>query len=171
MIGLIVGIDLPALGADIDRALWRVGVGARQRRPDILKPDSVTGKRHRIDVDANGFWKLPEGSVLARTVSLDVWENDAPAPRARRLETQVLHREGGSWRPYSYIWDRDQADATLAEAGGASQTLLVPDGRAPGGFAGLIIGFIGLLVAVLQSYDHFTIPAISPVSSARCGEG
>ena len=32
----------------------------------------------------------------------------------RRLETQVLHLEAGSWRPYTYVWNDDQTDATLA---------------------------------------------------------
>src|SRR6202012_826396 len=54
MIGLIVGIDLPALGADIDRALWRVGVGAGPRQSDLLEANPVMGKRHGIDVDATG---------------------------------------------------------------------------------------------------------------------
>src|SRR5262249_7002175 len=51
----------------------------------------------------------------------------------RRIETQVLHFEDGSWRPYSYAWDDDQTDATLVAAEGSSRTLTVRDARAPGG--------------------------------------
>jgi putative heme-binding domain-containing protein len=101
--------------------------GARAERLLAIPGDG------RIEVEPGGDWRLPDGSVLARTVSLDVWESDAPAPRPRRIETQVLHREAGSWRPYTYIWSDDQADAVLAEAGGASRTLSVPDRQAPGG--------------------------------------
>jgi putative heme-binding domain-containing protein len=97
-------------------------------RADRLLAIPGTG---RIEVDPKGRWRLPDGSVLARTVSLVVQEGEAWRPR--RLETQVLHREAGSWRPYTYIWDDDQDDATLAEAGGSSRTFVVRDEGAPGG--------------------------------------
>ena len=155
-------------GRDFPRTLSRTGLFASTRdqspAPGVLPyrinaeawSDGARAERFlaipgdgRIDVDRNGFWKLPEGSVLARTVSLDVWEGNAPAPRPRRLETQVLHREGGSWRPYTYIWDHDQADATLVEAGGASRTLSVPDGRLPGGRSTLAYRFAARSECVL----------------------
>ncbi len=85
----------------------------------------------RAEVDAAGRWRLPDGAVLARTVSLDLVEGD-PASR-RRVETQVLHREAGSWRPYSYLWDDSQTDATLADSAGATRTFTVRDAAAPGG--------------------------------------
>lgn len=85
----------------------------------------------RIEVDPEGRWRLPEGSVLARTVTLDLAEGD-PSSR-RRIETQVLHLEDGSWRPYTYVWDDDQADATLADAAGSSRHFEVIDPEAPGG--------------------------------------
>ena len=66
-----------------------------------------------------GAWTFPEGSVLAKTVSLEL-EQGNPATR-RRMETQVLHFEDKSWRPYTYIWNDDQTDAALAEAEGSSQ--------------------------------------------------
>jgi putative heme-binding domain-containing protein len=85
----------------------------------------------QVEIDRAGFWKLPEESVLARTVTVDVWEAGAPAPRPRPIETQILHRENGSWRPYTYIWGDDEADATLADAAGASRMLAVADPAAP----------------------------------------
>src|SRR5262249_37151264 len=85
----------------------------------------------QVEPTETGNWKFPEGSVLARTVSLDLEEGN-PASR-RRIETQVLHFEDGSWRPYSYAWDDDQTDATLVAAEGSSRTLTVRDARAPGG--------------------------------------
>ena len=39
----------------------------------------------------------------------------------QRLETQLLHREGGSWRPYSYLWDEDGRDAALVDAAGGER--------------------------------------------------
>ena len=87
--------------------------------------------RGRVVVDESGRWKAPEGSVLARTVSLEL-ERGNPKSR-RRLETQILHFEEGSWRPYTYAWDEDQADATLADAEGGSRTFRIKDPGAPGG--------------------------------------
>src|SRR5439155_24208665 len=64
-------------------------------------------------------------------VSLDLVAGDRAS--RRRLETQVLHLEGGSWRPYSYVWNDAQTDAVLADAAGSTRTFRVRDDRAPGG--------------------------------------
>jgi uncharacterized repeat protein (TIGR03806 family) len=101
----------------INAELWSDGA-----RADRLM--AVPGTA-RATIDAEGRWILPDGSVLARTVSLDLTESD-PKTR-RRLETQILHRESGTWRPYTYIWDDAQADATLADAAGTSRTFSVRD--------------------------------------------
>jgi uncharacterized repeat protein (TIGR03806 family) len=84
-----------------------------------------------IKRDERGRWMFPEGSVLVKTVSLEL-ERGKPESQ-RRLETQVLHREGETWRAYTYAWNEEQTDATLADAQGVSQTLAVRDGSAPGG--------------------------------------
>jgi putative heme-binding domain-containing protein len=117
--------------------------GARAERLLAIPGDG------RIEVDPSGDWRLPDGSVLARTVWLEVWASGAPEPRSRRVETQILHREAGSWRPYTYIWNDDQGDAILAEAGGASRTLSVPDLRAPGGRRSLVYRFAARAECVL----------------------
>jgi putative heme-binding domain-containing protein len=117
--------------------------GARAERLLAIPGDG------RIEVDPSGDCRPPDGSVLARTVSLDVFEKGAPEPRPRRVETQILHREAGSWRPYTYIWDDDQRDAILAAAGGASRTLSVPDGQAPGGRRALVYRFAARSECVL----------------------
>jgi uncharacterized repeat protein (TIGR03806 family) len=85
----------------------------------------------RVTVDPSGRWKAPEGTVLARTVSLEL-ERGKPESR-RRLETQVLHFEEGTWRPYTYVWNDAQTDAALADAKGSSLSLAVRDPAAPGG--------------------------------------
>lgn len=84
-----------------------------------------------VKVTAEGAWQFPEGAVLAKTVSIEM-ERGAAASR-RRLETQILHREEGSWRPYTYIWNDEQTDAELAAAAGASRTLRIRDSAAPEG--------------------------------------
>ncbi len=78
-----------------------------------------------------GSWQAPEGTVLARTITLEM-ERGNPKTK-RRLETQILHQEEGTWRPYTYLWNDEQTDATLVDAEGATRTLKVKDTRAPGG--------------------------------------
>ena len=77
----------------------------------------------RVEADKTGYWRFPEGSVLAKTVSMG----------RRRVETQILHREGGVWRPYTYAWNDAQTDATLAAAEGSTRTISARDDNAPGG--------------------------------------
>jgi uncharacterized repeat protein (TIGR03806 family) len=79
----------------------------------------------RIGIDDQGTWRFPDGSVLARTVSIEQ-ELGQPASR-RRIETQVLHLRADAWRPYSYVWNDEQTDAVLADAAGATKTVSVTD--------------------------------------------
>ncbi len=74
---------------------------------------------------------FPKDGVLARTISLET-ERGNPRSR-RRLETQVMHFDGGAWRGYSYAWNDEQTDADLVPAAGADRTFTVKDARAPGG--------------------------------------
>jgi hypothetical protein len=86
-------------------------------------------------------WKFPDGTVLVKTFFLDLEKNN-PARRAR-LETRILHHErlvgteevgDQFWRGYTYIWDKDQADATLLDnPGGLDRTYTILDRDAPGG--------------------------------------
>jgi uncharacterized repeat protein (TIGR03806 family) len=85
----------------------------------------------RITPTDEGRLRLPEGSVLARTVSLDLTAGDRAS--RRRLETQILHFETGSWRPYTYMWNDDQSDAALLEPAGSVRSFTVRDNTAPGG--------------------------------------
>jgi uncharacterized repeat protein (TIGR03806 family) len=101
---------------EINSELWADGAVAERF---LAIPGSGT-----IGIDGQGVWQYPEGSVLARTVSLEL-EPGKPASR-RRVETQILHRESEAWRPYSYFWNDRQDDAELVSAGGA--TLTITDG-------------------------------------------
>ncbi|QEH32234.1 Soluble aldose sugar dehydrogenase YliI precursor [Aquisphaera giovannonii] len=57
---------------------------------------------------------FPKGAVLMRTLSL----------AGRRVETQLLHFDGGDWRAYTFAWRDDQSDADLVPAGGAEREVL-----------------------------------------------
>lgn len=76
-------------------------------------------------------WKFPEGSVLAKTLSLELSKGD-PTSR-RRLETQVLQFQQGQWNAYTYAWNDEQTDAELVDKAGRDVTLTVRDPQAPGG--------------------------------------
>ena len=80
---------------EINSKLWSDGAIAER-----LLAIPGTGQ---IGSSEQGIWQFPEGSVLARTISLEL-EPGKPASR-RRVETQVLHLESGAWRPYSYLWN------------------------------------------------------------------
>jgi len=73
----------------------------------------------------------PPGTVLAKTFSLEMVAGD-PASE-RKLETQLLHFDGLHWHGYSYAWNEAGTDADLVPAQGASMSLSITDGRAPGG--------------------------------------
>lgn len=69
----------------------------------------------------------PENAVLLKTISIPTEPNDLS--KKRRLETQILHWDGDSWRPYTYAWREDQSDADLVPAEGSEITLKIPDPR------------------------------------------
>lgn len=77
-----------------------------------------------LEIDpTGGQWRLPDGSVLAKTVTLNVPGSEKP----RRMETQILLRQEGAWSAYSYLWNDQQTDATLVPAEGASVMLDLKD--------------------------------------------
>ena len=80
-------------------------------------------------------WKFPDGTVLVKSFFMDM-ERGNPATR-KRLETRLLHfqqfpgtNEVGDqyWRGYTYVWNDEQTDAELLEAGGLDKTLKIKDG-------------------------------------------
>jgi putative heme-binding domain-containing protein len=69
------------------------------------------------------IWDYPDGTVLVRSLSF-------PEDTHRgefRVETQLLHREDGSWRPYTYAWNAFQNDAELIGPSGETRDVFVPD--------------------------------------------
>jgi hypothetical protein len=62
-------------------------------------------------------WDLPDGSVLAQTLTLD----------GRRIETRLLIKQQNDFAGYTYAWNAAQTDAELADKSGAD--LELADGR------------------------------------------
>jgi hypothetical protein len=81
-------------------------------------------------LNAGGLWTLPNGSVLAQTLSMDL-AADAGKPRRQRIETRVLVRQQGEWTGYSYRWNTEQTDATLVPVDGAGAEFEVPTRPSP----------------------------------------
>jgi uncharacterized repeat protein (TIGR03806 family) len=77
--------------------------------------------RGKIEIDGEGRWSLPDGSVLAKTIAIETVPGDLKT--ARKIETQILHRESQSWRAYSYAWNESQSDAELVDAPGMTKSL------------------------------------------------
>ena len=90
---------------DVNSPLW--SDGAEKRRwfamADWDRSDT------RIEIQDNGDWNFPEGSVLVKSFALE----------GVMLETRFLVRNlDGDWIGYSYKWDDTQTDATLADKEG-----------------------------------------------------
>jgi len=88
-----------------------------------------------------GHWKFPTDSVLVKTISLEMQRSN-PKTR-RRLETQIMHFDVDTWRPYTYVWNDEQTEATLAPAEGLKRTFSVKDSEAPQGVRKLEWRFAG----------------------------
>ncbi|MGY3540200.1 hypothetical protein ACVIIY_004420 [Bradyrhizobium sp. USDA 4515] len=70
LVGLVVGVDLVALVADVDAALRAVGVGARQRRADVFQTDAVFVEGLRDQIDAHGRQRAAADHDLADALDL-----------------------------------------------------------------------------------------------------
>lgn len=116
---------------DVNVPLWADGTQATRF---IAVPGTGTLGVHEINNlqigDLKGAWKYPSDSVLGRTVWMAL--SDDPADRYR-LETQILHRDGDTWKAYNYIWNKQQTDAILAGPEASEQMLTIADPAAPGG--------------------------------------
>ena len=71
----------------------------------------------------------PEGTVFVKHLSLP----QGPSRQASHLETQILHYEGGTWRPYSYLWDATGEEAHLVDVAGAERTIQISLSEESGG--------------------------------------
>jgi putative heme-binding domain-containing protein len=89
--------------------------------------DGAEGQRW-IAIPGDGVAKLasgddaadyPDGTTFVKQLNLPGKGDGQPI----RLETQLLHYEGGTWRPYSYLWNSEGEDATLVDSAGADRQL------------------------------------------------
>jgi uncharacterized repeat protein (TIGR03806 family) len=71
----------------------------------------------QITFGAEETWEFPEGSVVIKTFFHDLDRRD-PGGAFRIVETRLLVRRDGDWKSYTYVWNDEQNDATLAIAGG-----------------------------------------------------
>ena len=130
---------LPAAGVlpfSINAAQWQ-DYATAERFIGVPATGSVSLRipTARVPLDWGTF---PQNMVLVKTLSLEM-ERGNPASR-RRIETQILHLRGDTWRGnsgewagYTYIWNRAQTDAVLAPAAGQNLEFSVRDPSAPGG--------------------------------------
>jgi uncharacterized repeat protein (TIGR03806 family) len=85
----------------VTTAFWTDGAAKRRW---LAMPDGAF-----IDVDADGDFQFPPGSVLVKEFSLN----------GRRIETRLFARhEDGEWGGYTYAWDDDETEANLVDAAG-----------------------------------------------------
>ena len=91
---------------EVNASLWSDGARARRHLAvsgwQTVAADSTNDHR----------WLLPDGSAVTRTLELGT--NLGP----RRVETQLMYRENGAWRFYTYAWNEAQTDAELVPAAG-----------------------------------------------------
>ena len=99
--------------------------GANQKRALALpaypndKGELVT---ERIKFNNHRAWKMPEGTVLLKTLSF-------PSSRGERpVETQMLTLQSGDWAAYVYKWNDEGTEATLVDEGGENVLLKDKDG-------------------------------------------
>ncbi len=98
---------------EINAALWSDGAQARH----LL---ALPGKIGFTPAKSN--WKLPDGSAVVRTLELPT------SLGPRRIETQLMYRERGEWRFYTYAWNAEQTDADLVPPNGETRILPGPAG-------------------------------------------
>lgn len=72
-----------------------------------------------------------DGTVTLETISLEM-ETGESASR-RRIETRMMVRQQGHWLGYSYLWNKQQTDATLVDALGTEIQLTIQDPSATNG--------------------------------------
>jgi putative heme-binding domain-containing protein len=101
---------------------WMDGADAQRW---VAIPGSAEIELAASPIETSSF---PEGTVLVKHLTLP-----QSGGAAIRLETQLLHYEGGVWSPYSYLWDDSKQDAFLVDAIGANRPLQLADAKSPNG--------------------------------------
>ena len=90
---------------EINGEMWHDGATAK-RWIAIPGGETIVSKK-------NPFAEIPDGTVLAKTLSLG----------GEPVETQILHYENLAWQGYSYRWNNERTDADLVDAAGAIEEI------------------------------------------------
>lgn len=102
----------PAAGVipySIASGLWSDGANVR-RLLGVPGAEAIAS-----DPEKENRWNLPDGSAVARTLELPtVWG-------PRKVETQLMYREHGTWQFYTYAWNEAQTDADLVSDNGETR--------------------------------------------------
>jgi uncharacterized repeat protein (TIGR03806 family) len=71
----------------------------------IVLPDGET-----IDYDETEMWSFPDGTIIIKTF---YYPHDArnPSDGRRLLETRLMIKWDGEWRPQVYLWNNEQTQA------------------------------------------------------------
>lgn len=93
---------------EVAAALW--SDAAAKSRFIVLPPGGAIGF-----VEGEG-WEFPEGTIIVKHFAFEHDRRD-PSQGARNIETRLLYREGGLWRPFIYLWDEAETEATLLKVG------------------------------------------------------
>ncbi len=72
-----------------------------------------------------GAWDFPPDTVLGKTYYAPGRDWASPY---RFIETQILHRDGDTWKAYNYIWNKDHTDAALAGTEASTSVIQIPRG-------------------------------------------
>lgn len=104
---------------EINAPFW--SDGAHKERFFAL-PDSAQVAFHE-----SKDWEFDDGAVTVKTFSLDM-EEGKPDSR-KRIETRIVLKQDDRWVGYTYVWNDEQTEATLVDAGGLDRTFTIK-GRA-----------------------------------------
>jgi len=105
---------------DVAAAPWHDGATS-QRAIAVPGTQAIT---------AAGKWQFPAGTVVLKTLSLNVASKSDSGPK--RVETQLMHYDGDAWRGYGFRWNDQGTDADLVESAGVDAHFQVPDPAAQG---------------------------------------
>ena len=79
----------------------------------------------RIQFQNSRAWKMPEGTVLLKTLSIPTSSGQL------RAETQMLTLQNGDWAAYVYKWNEEGTDALLVDDAGENVVLKYGDKEIP----------------------------------------
>lgn len=80
-------------------------------------------RKTKILYTSASVFQFPQGTLIAKTFSFPKAKN-IPAPGI--VETRLLFHSPKGWKVITYIWNKEQTDATIAIAGGRKEIVGIP---------------------------------------------